>query len=117
MNAEWLAAGEVVQFPLVSLSSVSLTVDPRPVAISRVKVLIGQPQLWWQAIPVFLSLLLNPIVSFYVMAAAARVQLRLGETGVRIMTRLAVLVLAAVAARFVLSAISDVWPGKGQPQA
>ena len=82
-----------------------------PGAISAVIVLMGQSKLWWQSIPVFLSILVTSIVTFYILAAGARVQRRLGETGIRIMMRLMGLVLAAMAVQFVLNGISDVWPG------
>jgi len=80
-----------------------------PGAISAVIVLVGQAQLWWQAIPVFLAILMTSIVTFYLLAAGVRVQRLLGETGTRIMMRLMSLVLAAMAVQFVLNWISDVW--------
>jgi len=82
-----------------------------PGAISAVIVLMGQSKLWWQSIPVFLSILVTSIVTFYVLAAGARLQRRLGETGIRIMMRLMGLVLTAMAVQFILNGISDVWPG------
>src|SRR5207247_2444347 len=89
-----------------------------PGAISAVIVLVGQSKLWSQSIPVFLAILATSIVTFYILAAAARVERHLGEAGVRILVRLMGLVLAAMAVQFVLHGISEVWPGtKGQPQA
>jgi multiple antibiotic resistance protein len=82
-----------------------------PGAISAVIVLVGQSKLWWQALPVFLAILLTSVVTFYVLAAGACVQQRLGETGIRIMMRLMGLVLAAMAVQFVLNGIRDVWLG------
>ena len=72
--------------------------------------LAGQPKFWWQSVRVFLSILVTAIATFYVLAAAARVQWHLGETGVRVVTRLMGLVLAAMAVEFVLNGISDLWP-------
>lgn len=82
-----------------------------PGAISAVIVLVGQSTHWWQAILVFLAVLLTSIATFYILAAGVCVQRRLGETGVRIMMRLMGLVLAAMAVQFVLNGISNVWPG------
>jgi multiple antibiotic resistance protein len=82
-----------------------------PGAISVVMVLMGQSKAWWQAAPVFLSILITSIASFYVLAAGGRLLGRLGETGVRILMRLMGLVLAAMAVQFVLNGIADVWPG------
>jgi multiple antibiotic resistance protein len=86
-----------------------------PGAITAAMVLMGQSRLWWQSVPVFLSILATSVITFYVLAAGARIRRRLGETGVGIMQRLMGLVLAAMAAQFVLNGVSDIWPGiKGQ---
>jgi multiple antibiotic resistance protein len=82
-----------------------------PGAISVVMVLMGQSKAWWQAIPVFLSIVFTAITSFYILAAGGRLLGRLGETGVRIIMRLMGLVIAAMAVQFVLNGIADVWPG------
>jgi multiple antibiotic resistance protein len=82
-----------------------------PGAISVVMVLMGQSKAWWQTAPVFLSIMITSIFSFYILAAGGRVLERLGETGVRILMRLMGLVLAAMAVQFVLNGIGDIWPG------
>jgi multiple antibiotic resistance protein len=81
-----------------------------PGAISAVVVLVGQSRFWWQSVPVFLSIVVTAIISFYVLVAGAWFQQHLGETGVRISIRLMGLVLAAMAVQFVLNGISDLWP-------
>jgi multiple antibiotic resistance protein len=83
-----------------------------PGAISVVMVLMGQSRAWWQAIPVFVSILFTSIASFYILAAGGRLLSRLGETGIRIIMRLMGLVVAAMAVQFVLNGIADVWPGR-----
>jgi multiple antibiotic resistance protein len=83
-----------------------------PGAISVVVVLMGQSKAWWQAIPVFVSIAVTSMVSFYVLAAGVRLQKRLGETGIRILMRLMGLILAAMAVQFVLNGVVDVWPGE-----
>jgi multiple antibiotic resistance protein len=83
-----------------------------PGAISVVMVLMGQSKAWWQAAPVFLSILITSAASFYILAAGGRLLSRLGETGVRILMRLMGLVLAAMAVQFVLNGIADVWPSQ-----
>jgi multiple antibiotic resistance protein len=87
-----------------------------PGAISVVMVLMAQSQLWWQSIPVFLSIAVTSAASFYVLVAGARVQRRLGESGTRILMRLMGLVLAAMAVQFVLNGIYDIWLGAGPPR-
>jgi multiple antibiotic resistance protein len=83
-----------------------------PGAVSVVMVLLGQSKAWWQAVPVFLSILFTSIASFYILVAGSRLLGRLGETGVRVLMRLMGLVLAAMAVQFVLNGIADVWPGQ-----
>jgi multiple antibiotic resistance protein len=87
-----------------------------PGAISVVMVLMAQSQLWWQSIPVFLSIGVTSAASFYVLVAGARVQGRLGESGTRILMRLMGLVLAAMAVQFVLNGIYDIWPSASPPR-
>ncbi|HXG50126.1 MAG TPA: MarC family protein [candidate division Zixibacteria bacterium] len=82
-----------------------------PAAISTVIVLMGQSKLWWQTIPVFAAIVVTSSASFYVLIAGAQIQRFLGESGVRILTRLMGLILAAVAIQFVLNGINDAWPG------
>jgi len=88
-----------------------------PGAISTVTVLMGQTRLWWQAVPVFAAIALTSIATFYALAFAARVEKSLGDTGIRILTRLMGLMLAAMAVQFILNGISDVWPGNSRPHA
>ncbi len=83
-----------------------------PGAISVVMVLMGQSRAWWQAAPIFLSILVTSIASYYILSAGGRLLGRLGETGVRILMRLMGLVLAAMAVQFVLNGIADVWPAR-----
>jgi multiple antibiotic resistance protein len=85
-----------------------------PGAISVVMVLMGQSTAWWQAAPVFVSILVTSVSSFYILAAGGRVLERLGETGVRILMRLMGLVLAAMAVQFVLNGVEDVWLGRSR---
>lgn len=81
-----------------------------PGAISAVMVLMGQSRQWWQSIPVFVSIAITSLAAYFILAAGARLQARLGETGSRVLTRLMGLVLAAMAVQFVLNGLLDVWP-------
>jgi multiple antibiotic resistance protein len=82
-----------------------------PAAISTVIVLMGQSKLWWQTIPVFVAIMATSLSSFYILIGGAKIQGFLGESGVRILTRLMGLILAAVAIQFMLNGIGDAWPG------
>ena len=78
-----------------------------PGAISAVMVLMGQSKIWWQALPILLSIGVTSISSFYILTGAIQLQRQLGE-GIRILTRLMGLVLAAMAVQFVINGISDI---------
>jgi multiple antibiotic resistance protein len=79
-----------------------------PGAISTVMVLIGGMPDWWYAIPVFLSIAVVSLVSYSILAGADRVRQYLGETGIRILTRLMGLMLTAIAVQFMLNGLADV---------
>ncbi len=79
-----------------------------PGAISTVMVLIGGVPNWWYAVPVFLAIAIVSVLSYWVLAGADRVRQYLGETGIRILTRLMGLMLTAIAIQFMLNGLSDV---------
>ena len=79
-----------------------------PGAISTVMVLISGMPDWWYAIPVFLAIVIAALVSYWVLAGADRVRQHLGETGIRILTRLMGLMLTAIAVQFMLNGLADV---------
>jgi multiple antibiotic resistance protein len=79
-----------------------------PGAISTVMVLIGGQRGWWYAIPVFLAIAVTSVVSYWILAGASRVRHYLGETGIRILTRLMGLMLTAIAIQFMLNGLTDI---------
>ena len=79
-----------------------------PGAISTVMVLnSGKPD-WWFAIPLFLAIVIVSLLSYWILAGGDRVRHYLGETGIRILTRLMGLMLTAIAVQFMLSGLTDV---------
>ena len=54
---------------------------------------------------VYGSIILTALISFWVLAAASLVERRLGQTGMRILTRLMGLVLSAIAVQFIIDGI------------
>jgi multiple antibiotic resistance protein len=76
-----------------------------PGAISTVMVLaLGSKGVATTA-AVYVSIVLTALISFYVLAAASIVEQRLGQTGMRILTRLMGLVLCAIAVQFIIDGI------------
>ena len=78
-----------------------------PGSLSTVMVLVSQGRSWWDALPVLISIALTSVVAYVVLAGADRVATFLGETGIRVLTRLMGLILLAIAFQFLVSALSD----------
>jgi multiple antibiotic resistance protein len=78
-----------------------------PGAISTVMILSGDSRRWWQFAVVFTVIAVTSLISYWVLAAADRVGRFLGETGIRIMTRLMGLLLTAVAVQFIINGFAD----------
>lgn len=76
-----------------------------PGAISTVVVLALGAKTTAATIAVYVSILLTALISYAVLAAATMVERRLGQTGMRILTRLMGLVLTAIAVQFILDGI------------
>ena len=78
-----------------------------PGAISTVMILTGESRRWWQFGVIFAVIALTSAISFWILAAADRVGRYLGETGIRILTRLMGLLLTAVAVQFIINGFAD----------
>jgi multiple antibiotic resistance protein len=78
-----------------------------PGSISTVMVLVGQAPQWHDAIPVMVGIVLTSLVCYIVLVSADRVEAALGQTGIRIVTRLMGLMLTAIAFQFFVSALVD----------
>jgi len=78
-----------------------------PGAISTVMVLISGMPSWWYAIPVFGAIGVTSLASYWILAGASRVRGYMGETGIRILSRLMGLILTAIAVQFMLNGLTD----------
>jgi multiple antibiotic resistance protein len=78
-----------------------------PGAISTVMVLVGEAHAVWQHGVIYATILLVSFVSYMVLAGANRVRRYMGDTGIRIMTRLMGLLLVALAVQFVANGLTD----------
>lgn len=81
-----------------------------PGAISTVMVLALTVKSPAATAAIYVSILLTAAISFLVLAAATMVERRLGQTGMRILTRLMGLVLCAIAVQFILDGIKLSFP-------
>jgi multiple antibiotic resistance protein len=78
-----------------------------PGAISTVMVLVGESHAIWQHGVIWATILLVSFASYLILAGANRVRRYLGDTGIRIMTRLMGLLLVALAVQFVANGLTD----------
>jgi multiple antibiotic resistance protein len=76
-----------------------------PGAISTVMVLQLGSRSWPTTVALYVSIALTAYISYLTLAAASLVERRLGQTGMRILTRLMGLVLCAIAVQFILDGI------------
>jgi multiple antibiotic resistance protein len=76
-----------------------------PGAISTVMVLALGAKSTAAEITVYGSIVLTALITYWVLSAASMVERRLGQTGMRILTRLMGLVLAAIAVQFIVDGI------------
>lgn len=76
-----------------------------PGAISTVMVLALGAKTPAATAAVYVAIVLTSLITFFVLAAATIVERRLGQTGMRILTRLMGLVLCAIAVQFILDGI------------
>jgi multiple antibiotic resistance protein len=76
-----------------------------PGAISTVMVLALGAKSTAAEITVYGSIVLTALITYWVLSAASLVERRLGQTGMRILTRLMGLVLAAIAVQFIVDGI------------
>ena len=76
-----------------------------PGAISTVMVLALGAKSPAATVAVYVSIVLTSLITFLVLSAASVVERRLGQTGMRILTRLMGLVLCAIAVQFIIDGI------------
>lgn len=79
-----------------------------PGSISTVMVLMsGAPAIWY-AVPILVAIAMTAFASYWILAGADRVRGYLGETGIRILTRMMGLLLTAIAVQFILNGLGDI---------
>jgi multiple antibiotic resistance protein len=83
-----------------------------PGSIATVVVLMGRARSGeaWRAIPVLAAIAVTAAVSYLVLAGASRVDQVLGRTGMNILSRVAGLLLAAIAIQFMIDGLTEAFP-------
>ena len=91
----------------VAITPLAMPMLAGPGAISTVMVLSGQARTMPQNVVVYGSILLALFISWVTLRAAEGLVLRIGQTGIRVMTRLMGLLLAAIAVQFVITGVRE----------
>jgi len=91
----------------VAITPLAMPMLAGPGAISTVMVLAGQARTVGQHIVVYLSVVLTAFLSWLSLRAGERLLVVLGQTGIRVMTRIMGLLLAAVATQFIITGVRD----------
>ena len=91
----------------VAVTPLAVPMLAGPGAISTVMVLAGQARGPSQAVVVYGSIALTAVACWLSLRLGDRLMARLGRTGIRIVTRLMGLLLAAVAVQFVITGVRD----------
>lgn len=91
----------------VAVTPLAVPMLAGPGAISTVVVLAGQARTIPQHIIVYLSIVLTAVLSWIALRIGERLVVWLGETGIRVATRIMGLMLAAVAIQFVITGVRE----------
>ena len=91
----------------VSLTPLGIPMLAGPGAMSTVMVLSAQAHGPMFKVVIFVSIIVTMLISWAMLRIADRLFAQLGESGIRVATRVMGLVLAAVAVQFVISGLSD----------
>jgi len=72
-------------------------------------VLASQGSSMAEKVAVYVAIVVTMAIAWIVLRVGDKVVARMGETGIRVMTRIMGLLLAAIAMQFVISGASDAW--------
>jgi multiple antibiotic resistance protein len=95
----------------VALTPLAMPMLAGPGAISTVMVLSGQASTTPQTIAVYSAIVLTTFICWLTLRAAEPLVQRMGQTGIRVMTRIMGLLLAAIAVQFVITGVREAMAG------
>ncbi len=91
----------------VAVTPLAMPMLAGPGAISTIIVLAGQARSMEQKTVVLFAIIVTMALSLLVLRVGERLVRRMGQTGIRVMTRIMGLLLAAIAVQFVLTGVRD----------
>jgi multiple antibiotic resistance protein len=95
----------------VAVTPLAMPMLAGPGAISTIIVLAGQARSIPEKTLVLLAIVVTMAISLVVLRVGERVVMRMGQTGIRVMTRIMGLLLAAIAVQFVITGVRDALKG------
>jgi multiple antibiotic resistance protein len=95
--------------PDVSVFPLAVPALAGPGAISTVMVLVSRAHRVGEYLIILVSILVTLSITYWVLRGAAVVSRRMGQTGMNVLERVMGLILAAVAAQFVVDGVNLVW--------
>ncbi len=95
--------------PDVSVFPLAVPALAGPGAISTVMVFVSHAHRIAEYLIILCSILVTLLITYWVLRAAAAVAHRMGQTGMNVLERIMGLILAAVAAQFVVDGVNLVW--------
>jgi multiple antibiotic resistance protein len=91
----------------VALTPLAMPMLAGPGAISTVMVLSGQARTTPQTVAVYSSIILTAFLCWITLRVGEGVVRKMGQTGIRVMTRIMGLLLAAIAVQFVITGVRE----------
>lgn len=104
-GSEELAEGQTKED--VAVTPLAIPMLAGPGAISTVMVLAGENRTWAHGAAVYGAIIVTALVSYVTLRLGERLIQVLGQTGIRVMTRIMGLLLAAVATQFIITGLRD----------
>jgi multiple antibiotic resistance protein len=104
-SSEELAEGQLKED--VALTPLAIPILAGPGAISTVMVLAGQAHDLSHGLVVYGAIILTALITWLVLLLGQRLVVRLGQTGIRVVTRVMGLLLAAVATQFIVTGLQE----------
>jgi multiple antibiotic resistance protein len=95
----------------VAITPLAMPMLAGPGAISTTMVLAGQAQTVGQKTVLYAAILVTLLITWIVLRLADRLVRKMGKTGIRVMTRIMGLILAAIAVQFVITGAKDALAG------
>jgi multiple antibiotic resistance protein len=104
-----IAEGQVKED--VAVTPLAMPMLAGPGAISTIMVLAAQAKTMPEKVAVHGSIIVTMLVSWMVLRVGERLVRKMGQTGIRVMTRIMGLLLAAIAVQFVITGARDAMRG------